>query len=83
MSNECVYCTLEEHIVEELSIMKDGTIRESFLFHFILQNNPDLSISYQDFEAALSIMQEEGRIVINEEECDEPEITLVDSSGTA
>lgn len=83
MKDECIYCTLEEAIVAQLSLQRDGTILESFLFYFVLRENRGLSMSYNDFEAAVSMLEKEGRIVINTEECDEPEITLVSPAGTA
>jgi len=73
---------LQNSIVKNLSVQSQKTLPESLLFFFVAMDNRSLPVSYDEFEAAISILRKEGRIVINDEEYDEPEITLV-RRGTA
>ncbi len=74
-----VYYTLQTSFVTALDAQYDKTLPESLLLFWAAQDNPSLPISYGDFLEAVSMLQDEGTIVVNDTDYGEPEIELVRS----
>lgn len=76
-----VYYRLQTSFVEALSAQYQKTLPESLLLFWAAQDNRSLSISYSDFMEAVSMLRDEGTIVVNDTDYGEPEIELVRSNN--